>query len=278
MSEQRAENLFAEGWDGPIAQRWVVIEEAMDRALAPFGEAAVARARPLPAERVIDVGCGCGPSTVVLADAVGPDGRVLGVDVAAAVLERARIRLASSPQVELVQADAQTFAFTADHDLVFSRFGVMFFADSTVAFRNLASALRPGGRLTFVCWRPLEENPWLAVSFAALRQVLTSAVPSVEGPGPFAFADAGATAALLASAGFREITLDRFDAPVNLGPDLTSAVHLSTHSGPTGRALLQTDEATRAAVRERVTAALAPHARSGGVFLPGSAWVAHAGR
>src|SRR4051812_1956978 len=99
----RPRNPFAEGWDGEIAQGWVAIEDAMDQAMAPFGAAALELAAPRPGERVVDVGCGCGPSTVALAEAVGPAGHVLGVDIAAAVLERAHLRLAGHPNVELLQ-------------------------------------------------------------------------------------------------------------------------------------------------------------------------------
>jgi SAM-dependent methyltransferase len=271
-------NAWAQSWNEEIAQRWVALEDAMDRALTPFGEGVLALARPLPGERVVDVGCGCGPSTVALADAVGPSGHVLGVDIAAPVLERARLRLAGRPEVELIQADAQTFAFRADHDLVLSRFGVMFFADFPAAFRNLAAALRPGGRLAFVCWRRFEENPWFTISFAALRQVLPDAPGPPDGPGPFALADADRTRALLAAAGLRDIACDRFDAPVDLGPDLASAVHLATHSGPTGRALPGVDQATRASIRAEVTTALSAHLGPRGVSLPGSAWLVHARR
>jgi SAM-dependent methyltransferase len=273
-----APNPWAQGWTDEIAQRWLATEEAMARAMAPFGDAAVALASARPGERVVDVGCGGGPSTLALAEAVGPQGRVVGVDVAAPLLERARQRLAGRPQVELIHADAQTFGFAADHDLVFSRFGVMFFSDSAAAFRNLAGALRPGGRLAFVCWRRFEDNPWVTVSFAALRQVLPDKKEPVDGPGPFAFADAQRTRAMLAGAGFTAVAVDPFDAPVHMGPDLQTAVHLATHSGPTGRALLDTDQQTKAAVREKVTAALNPRLGPGGVFLPGAAWLVHARR
>jgi ubiquinone/menaquinone biosynthesis C-methylase UbiE len=274
----RPANPWVQGWDNEIAQRWVVIEEAMDRALQPFGDAALARARPRPGERVLDIGCGCGPSTVALAQAVGEGGHVLGVDIAAPVLERARARVAGLQQVELLQADAQSCLLPPDCDLVFSRFGVMFFGDFPAAFRNLASALRPGGRLVFACWRRFEDNPWFTISLAAVRQVLPDAAGPVEGPGPFAFADADRTRALLEGAGFGGVVFEPVDAPVNLGPDLPSAVHLAMNSGPAGRALPGTDPATRATVREKIAEALAPYLGSEGVSVPGRAWVVAAGR
>jgi ubiquinone/menaquinone biosynthesis C-methylase UbiE len=271
-------NPFAKGWNDDMARRWLANEDAMNRAMTPFGEAAVVLAAAAPGERVLDVGCGTGPSTRSLADAVGARGRVLGVDVAGPVLEEARKRFSDRPQVELLLADAQTFPFTADHDLVFSRFGVMFFTDPPAAFRNLAAALRPGGRLAFVCWRRFEENPWAAVPFAALREVMPHVGQPAEGPGPFGLADRDRTVALLAAAGFTGVAIDAFDAPVELGPDVAGAVHFATHSGPTGRALVDADQATRAAVRDKVAAALAPRLGPGGVSLPGAAWLVHARR
>ena len=136
------------------AQRWLVCEPALERALGPFGNAAITRAGPNPGERVLDVGCGTGGTTMALADAVGPNGHVLGVDISAPLLLRARERAAGRRQIQFLQADAQTAAFARDQDLMFSRFGLMFFSDPLAAFRNLASALKPGGCFTFVCWRP----------------------------------------------------------------------------------------------------------------------------
>jgi SAM-dependent methyltransferase len=261
-------------WDDAVAQRWVALEDALDQALGPFGEDALTRARPLPGERVIDVGCGCGATTLALADAVGAAGHVLGVDIAAPMLARARQRVAGRPQVEFVEADAETFAFSHDHDLLFSRFGVMFFADPQTAFHNLAVALRPGGRLAFVCWRRFEENPWFQAAFAILQELVPDTpAPPVDGPGPCAFADPARTTNLLAMAGFSQIALHSVDLPVCLGPDVPSAVKLATSTGPVSRALSAVaDPAMLTALRERLTALFGQHLRPGGVFLPGAAW------
>jgi len=275
-----AANPWAEGWDqGDRAERWVALEEAMDRALEPFGQAVIDRALVRPGERAVDVGCGCGATLVSLAAAVGPTGHVLGVDIAAPIIERARARAADLPQVELVLADAQTFAFSPDHDLVFSRHGVMFFQDEPAAFANLRSALRPGGRLAFVCWRRFEENPWMGLPFAELRKVLPDAPGApAQGPGPYAFADPHRTRGLLEGAGFREVAIEPFDAAVDMGPDLPSAVRVAMNTGPTGRALPGADRATRDAVRERLTAALAPYVTPAGVRLLGASWIVQARR
>jgi SAM-dependent methyltransferase len=266
-------------WDEEVAQRWIAVEEAMDRALGPFGEAALARAEPRPGEHMIDVGCGCGATTIALADVAGRAGRVLGVDIAAPMLARASQRVANRRQVELVEADAATFPFDVDHDLVFSRFGVMFFRDPEAAFRNLARSLRHGGRMAFVCWRRFEENPWLNAAFATLRELVPDAAPPpVDGPGPCALADPDRTTRLLGAAGFEQISLHPIDLPVCLGPDVPSAVQLATNTGPVGRALPAADEGTRAAVRGRLGALFSRHLGPEGVFLPGAAWVVVARR
>ena len=266
-------------WDEEAAKRWIVVEEAMDQALEPFGEAALARAQPRPGERMIDVGCGCGATTIALADVAGSAGRVLGVDIAAPMLARARQRVGDRPQVELVEADAETFRFDDDHDLVFSRFGVMFFGDPGAAFRNLARSLRGGGRLAFICWRRFEENPWFNATFAALRDVVPDAAPPpVDGPGPCAFADPDRTKMLLEASGFDQISLHAVDLPIFLGSDVPAAVQLATNTGPVGRALPGVDERTRAAVRGRLDALFGRHLGPKGVFLPGAAWVVVARR
>jgi SAM-dependent methyltransferase len=266
-------------WDEEVAQRWIAVEEAMDRALGPFGEAALVRARPHPGERMIDVGCGCGATTIALAEAAGTTGHVLGVDIAAPMLARARQRAAGRPQVEFVEADAATFAFSDDHDLVFSRFGVMFFGDPGAAFGNLARSLRRGGRLAFVCWRRFEENPWFEAPFAILRDLVPDvAPPPVDGPGPCAFADPERTMGLLAASGFDQISLHAVDLPACLGADVSDAMQLATNTGPVGRAFSAIDEETRAAVRGRLSALFGQHLRPEGVFLPGAAWVVLARR
>src|SRR5207248_147643 len=133
-------------WNGPAGARWLANEAELDRAIAPFGAAALAAAKAAPGERVVDVGCGCGRTTLALARAVGASGRVLGVDVAAAMIARAREegRAAGVENAAWIEADASVHRFVSENDLLFSRFGVMFFADPTAAFANLRRALRAG--------------------------------------------------------------------------------------------------------------------------------------
>ncbi len=139
---------------------WAEVREPLERQLAPLGRRALAALAPSPGESVLDIGCGGGETALDLARSVAPDGTVVGVDLSAAVLVFARRAAKGCERVRFVQADAQVFLFEpASFDAAFSRFGVMFFADPTAAFINIRRSLRPNGRLAFVCWRALEENP-----------------------------------------------------------------------------------------------------------------------
>jgi SAM-dependent methyltransferase len=267
----------AGAWAGEVAERWLACEAVLDRALAPFGDAALLVHPPAPGDRVLDVGCGTGATTATLAEAVGPTGHVLGVDIAPALLLRAHQRTAGLPQVELREADAQTVSLDRDRDLVFSRFGVMFFADVEAAFRNLVGALRPGGWLTFVCWREFQLNPWQWLPFAAMREALPAALPPPgEGPGPFSLSDPGRLRSLLAAVGLEDVHVDCLDRQARLGLDLPEAVHFAMNTGPTGRALSAASAEDRLRARERISAALARQLAPDGVNLAASAWLVHA--
>src|ERR1044071_9117083 len=139
---------------------WAEVRDALELQLAPLGRHALAALAPRPGESVLDIGCGGGETALDLARAVAPDGTVVGIDLSAAVLAFAQRAAEGRERVRFVQADGQVFPFEpASFDAAFSRFGVMFFADPTAAFINIRRSLRPNGRLAFVCWRALEENP-----------------------------------------------------------------------------------------------------------------------
>ena len=195
-----------EYWNSERARKWVELQERMDALIEAFGARAIERAGLAAGERVIDVGCGCGGTTLDLAGRVGARGRVLGVDISAVMLSRARERAKSVglANVEFVDADAQTHAFEAGAwDCAFSRFGVMFFADPARAFANLRRALRQGGRVSFACWRAMPENEWVTVPLTALMKVIAPPPPPLPGaPGPFAFGDPQRVRGLLGEAGF----------------------------------------------------------------------------
>jgi SAM-dependent methyltransferase len=237
---------------------------------------------PRAGDRVIDVGCGCGTTTLALAERVTPSGSVLGVDVSAPMLARARERAAARglDHVRFVAADAQTHRLPeGGSDAIFSRFGVMFFADPTAAFTNLARALVPGGRVAFVCWQAATENPWVMVPLMAIAGVVTLPPPPAPGaPGPFAFADADRVRSILDGAGLREVRIEPCTPPVVMPGGLDEGVTFATEVGPTSAALRDAPPDVVTKARAAVREALAEHVTSRGVALASAAWVVSARR
>jgi SAM-dependent methyltransferase len=262
-------------WNDFSGRTWAELSDLLDRQIADAGRLAMEALAPRPGERLLDVGCGCGQTTLELASRVGPAGAVVGLDISRPMLEVARSRAAAAglKHLEFIEGDAQTYpleqaAFTA----VFSRFGVMFFEDPVAAFRNLRRALVRGGRLAFLCWRAPELNPVMTLPLAAARQHFTALPPPVPGaPGPFAFADADRVRGVLEQAGFSEIAMTPHDAEMG-GHAPEDALTLALRVGPLP-SLLRTYPEVTPQVRESVRAALASCVRDGAVWMASATWV-----
>lgn len=276
MTDQTGNPDQAAYWNDKAGGTWAELQDQLDRQLAPLGERAQRALAPQAGERILDIGCGCGDTTLKLGRAVGATGEVVGVDISRPMLEVARRRgAASGLKVRFLEADAQTSDLAAEggFDALFSRFGVMFFADPVAAFRNLLAALKPGGRLAFVCWRAPQEAALLSLPLQAALTVLPPMPPPADpfAPGPFAFQDAGRTRGILADAGFADIDIQPYDALVGVG-GLEETLALTQRIGPLGTLLRESpDQAPRAmqAVRE----ALRPHDGPDGVKLNGAVWI-----
>jgi SAM-dependent methyltransferase len=273
-----------EFWNGEGGEKFVRYQNALDTMLAPFGAEAIARARIRPGEAVLDIGCGCGDTSIDLARLVGATGEVVGVDISEPMLARAEYLAA---QTELTNVffelvDVETGPLHEDSfDLAFSRFGVMFFRNPAVAFGNVRRALRPGGRLAFVCWRTLDRNQWVALQLqAVLPLVPPPPRPGPEDPGPFSFGDAERVRRILAEAGFADVAVEPFDTEVTLGGvrTLEEAVDFSMEIGPISALLKEADEATRLRARAAVREALEVHLSDRGIHLQAGAWIVTARR
>ncbi|KAI3611148.1 SAM-dependent methyltransferase (plasmid) [Cupriavidus necator H850] len=279
MAEQSADQVG--DWNGQSGERWVANQARLDAMVAVFGQAAIEVAAPATGERVLDIGCGAGASSLALAARVGAGGQVLGVDISEPLIGRAR-GLAQQDTPALFQvADASSAELPEGaFDILFSRFGVMFFDDPIAAFAHMRRALRPGGRVAFVCWRGAAENDWVRLPMGALKGIVPpSALPDPEAPGPFSFGDRGRVARILTAAGFTDIAIAPFDASVPFGEGGTrdaaidDAVKMTLEVGPLSRALADQPDDIRARASAAVRAAFAGLPGERSVMINGAAWI-----
>jgi SAM-dependent methyltransferase len=265
-------------WNAQAGETWSRFNDLLDRQIEPLGREAMRVLGPQAGERIIDIGCGCGQTTVALAERVGGSGAVVGADISRPMLEVARTRPLppGARRPEFREADAQSDALgEAAFDAAYSRFGVMFFSDPVAAFANIRAALTAQGRLAFVCWRPYADNPWMRIPMEAAEPFL-GPPPSGDpaAPGPFAFADADRVRAILVGAGFAGVTVDAFDAPIG-GSGIDDTVSMTFRVGPLGRALAEHRDRIPV-VAEAVKKAVAPYATDAGVFMPSAVWIVQA--
>jgi SAM-dependent methyltransferase len=273
----------AEYWNGEVGTRWARNQAVLDAMFAPLTEALFARAGLNPGATVLDIGCGSGATTVEAARRVGAAGRVTGADISAPLLAVARARVGGEAPVTFVEADVEQ-ADLGTFDAALSRFGVMFFPDSLHAFANIRRMLRPGGQLTFLCWRTLPENLWVQVPREAVLPLLPEVPPppAPDTPGPFRFADADGLGALLRNAGFGTVSCTALDRDVVLGRGDTdaeaaaAAAQVALNLGPTSHLVREAEPDLRAQAEAAVTEALIRHAAEGTVRLRAACWLVQA--
>ena len=271
-SEQIAE------WNGTLGERWASLQAETDRIVAPFGDAALKAASVSPGEHILDIGCGCGETTFALGRLTGAKGDVLGIDVSGPMLAEARTKAGelAMRNVDFLEADASSAPLPGMRDLIYSRFGIMFFSAPVPAFAHLRRALHDQGRIAFVCWRAPRLNPWAMAPLAAARSALglEGGQSDPHAPGPFAFADDTRVRAILLEAGFRSVEAEAVEAPVRLGASARLAAESASRIGPLSRLLREIGEHRRDETLEAVETALAPLAGQDGSVAPiGSAWV-----
>ena len=264
----------AEYWNGEAGSAWVKHQERLDAVLAPFTEASLLAMGNIEGLRVLDVGCGCGESTQMLAER-GAD--VTGLDISAPMIVRANERTAKSGAVQFVCGDAATFQDNAGFNRLYSRFGCMFFEDPVAAFLQLRQLLSEGGSVQLMCWQSPRDNPWMAIAGRAIAPFLPDQPPrDPRAPGPFAFADQDYVTGILAQAGFTEIHFESVQRSVLMAPTVDEAIAFQMDIGPAARALRSMDESTRAEALAAIHGALAPYLTDAGVEMPGAVWLIRA--
>jgi len=282
MADQQAGSPNArevEYWNSAHTRAWAEEHEAIDRLFAGLTQVALNIAAPQLGERVIDIGCGSGTTVLELASRVGPSGYVLGADVSKPSVEKARERIAATGvrQAEIILCDVSTHIFPANSfDLVFSRFGVMFFAEPVATFTNIRKAMKPDGRLALAVFRTPQENKWATAALAAVRHMLPPITPpGPEEPGQFSWADAARVHRILESAGFQDVSLTPHDPvmPLAARGGATEAASFMLRVGPVVRAMGDASEQQRKEVRVALEAFFRSQEGSQGIFLPGAIWI-----
>ena len=270
-----------EYWNGDAGKRWAAQDNTMERLLQPITEALLAHANVEGCISALDIGCGGGSQSMMLAARLGPDAKVLGVDISEPMLQVARQKPPGAgpnlARVDFMQADAATQVFAADSfDLLFSRFGVMFFDDPVAAFSNVRSAIKPGGRLAFCCWQALKNNDWTWIPLqAALQHLPPPEAPAPNAPGPFAFADPERVSSILGDSGFGDIAVTPHCMTMRFSeaPTLQESVRELAKIGPIGRLLTDQDEAVLEKVFAAMEEVLQPYYRDGALNLPAAIWM-----
>jgi SAM-dependent methyltransferase len=261
----------AQAWSQQ-AQAWLELEAEHERVGGPPGQWAMDLLELKAGQRVLDVGCGAGETTLELAARVRPGGSAVGVDITPGLLDEARQRAADrgAGNVDYVYADAQVQDLgEREFDAAYSRFGVMFFADPVAAFANIRRALRPGGALSFVCWQSMSANGWMLLPCTAVSAVTGTPVPADStAPGPFSLADPRRVAAVLDGAGFSSVTITPRADQVALDGDQIEAFAMTrTRIGAARAALADADDETRGRAVAAVRAALQARLQDGKVTM-----------
>ncbi|MQA13773.1 MAG: methyltransferase domain-containing protein [Pseudonocardiaceae bacterium] len=258
-------------WTQVEGPHYVVEAERYDLLLRAFTEALLDAAALHPGERVLDVGCGNGATTIEAARQVRPGGRALGVDVSPPMLALAGKRAAAAgvDTVEFLRADAQVHAFDEGSvDAIISRNGLMFFDDPNAAFANLARALRPGARVVFVAPQGPKHSEWIMAAGAAAAPYL--GVPqglAPNAPGPYGLADPDRTRGILAGAGFGDVTVEALTRPMRIGDDVEDALGFIRSLPRVADLFAAAPPDKRTAAISAVREALAPYAGPDGVVM-----------
>jgi ubiquinone/menaquinone biosynthesis C-methylase UbiE len=284
MIEAHAEELnadYVDFWNEILVPKFIAYKHILVDGLTHHSEAIFPDLPVKEGDKVLDVGCGFGDTAIKLAERVGPGGEVVGLDCCEAFLEHGRKEAAARglKNISFVRGDALLERFEAKFDLVFSRFGTMFFASPVAGLRNMRSALKPGGVVLHIVWRRPEDNPWLSM---AKEVVLKFLPPPGEGartcgPGPFSMSDQPMVTKMMEIAGYTEITFRRVDAPVLIGRTVEDAINFQLALGAAGEVFREAGgvaEAKRSDIEVALAEAIdAQKKEVDGIVMDSSSWV-----
>ena len=272
---------FVQFWNEVLVPKFIRFKHILVGGLTRHSEEIFPILPVREGDRVLDVGCGFGDTAIKLAELVGPDGEVVGMDCCDAFLEYARkdVEARGLTNVRFMRGDAELALPANEFDFVFARFGTMFFVSPVVALRNMRKALRPGGRMVHIVWRDRADNPWLSMAKDVVLRFLPEPGADAQtcGPGPFSMADETTVRAMMKSAGYDNIEFRRVDAPVLIGHDVKDAIDFQLAIGPAGEVFREAG-AEAEEKRDLIEAALAKainqqKTAAEGIVMDSSSWM-----
>lgn len=223
-----------EYWNADVGETWAHESDALDAMLDPLGRTGLNALNVQQGECVLDIGCGAGATTRQI---VAMGARAVGVDISAPLLAKAKGQ--SNDALKYILADCSVDALPGPFDAAYSRFGVMFFPDPVAAFAHIRTAMRPGGRLAFVCWGPLSQNTWATEPMLAVAHFMEKAPEPMDPnvPGPFAFSQPERATSILTQAGWRDARAVAWTGPYTIAETPEAAAALLVKIGPLSRIL-----------------------------------------
>lgn len=275
------DTAFVRFWNEVLAPKFIRFKHVLVDGLSRHSEAVFPTLPVVRGDHVLDVGCGFGDTAIKLAELVGPEGKVFGIDCCDAFLDHARaeVRARGVANVSFVRGDAEVALPTNQYDFVFARFGTMFFANPVAGLRNMRRALRPGGRMVHIVWRDRADNPWLSMAKDVVLGFLPPPAAGAQtcGPGPFSMSDETTVRAMMTAAGYGRIEFRRVDAPVLVGKDVQDAVAFQLAIGPAGEVFREAGpqaEEQRTQIETALAEAITRQTAVGdGIVMQSSSWV-----
>ena len=277
-----AQNVeFVDFWNEILVPKFIAFKHILVDGLTHHSEAIFPSLPVKEGDAVLDVGCGFGDTAIKLAERVGPNGRVLGLDCCEAFLAYGREDAAKRglTNVSFVEADALFETFEPEYDFVFSRFGTMFFANPVAGLKNMRRALKPGGVMTHIVWRTQKDNPWLSMAKEVVLEFLPPPGEDARtcGTGPFSMSDEPMVTKMMEIAGYEDVEFRRVDAPVLVGRTVEDAINFQLTLGPAGEVFREAGEeaeAKRGQIEAALAAAIeAQKKETDGIVMDSSSWV-----
>ncbi len=271
---------FVEFWNEILVPKFLRFRHILVDGLTHHSAAIFPTLQVREGDDVLDIGCGFGDTAIELAQRVGPNGSVTGLDCCDAFLEIARntAAAAEATNISFINADVQSYSFQPKFDFVFSRFGTMFFENPVRALRNIRTAMRPGAHMTMIVWRGIEDNPWVNLPKQVVLEFLPPPGEDAEtcGPGPFSMADQPTVVGMLKSAGFVDEHFERVDAPVLVGETVQDSMNFQLTLGPAGETFREAGdlaEQRRHEIEGALNDAISPYLTEQGIVMASSSWV-----